>query len=196
MTLRLLCFLLACVFLRMPVVLLFLFASLSEVARQCLHSYSPHNIHVSLIFLSPSLVDDKNLLFLFFSACFTLMLVCYAFFYFANRRQYEFVCFFVGRRKRTRTIRKLFDKCWTDKKHWTLGFVTIFKNNIEIDNPQLNICILMTQKLSGYFFEDWRPREGYFRFLWNFLIANRSICRQKCRPKLFVLSFSKMLCSK
>jgi hypothetical protein len=59
----------------------FLFVSVSGVARQRLYCYSPHIIHVSLILISPSLslVDDKNLLFLFFSACFALMLVCYAF---------------------------------------------------------------------------------------------------------------------
>ncbi len=60
----------------------FLFVSLFEVARQHHHSYTPYIIHVSLIFISVSLSlsDDKNLLFLSFSTCFVLVLVCYAFF--------------------------------------------------------------------------------------------------------------------
>jgi hypothetical protein len=49
-------------------------------------------------------VDDKNLLFLFFSTCFVLVLVCYTFFYLSNRCMNELICFFVRKGKRSFAI--------------------------------------------------------------------------------------------
>ncbi len=133
MTLRVLYLWLFCVFLRMSVVFLFfLFVSLYKVIHRRHDSYSPYIIHVSLIlisaFLSLSLfpVDDKNLLFLFFSTCFVLVLVCYAFFLLI-KQIHEWIDLLFREKRKT----KFCNKSCRGNKGWEFIFVLISKNDID-----------------------------------------------------------------